>query len=78
MLCNNVKDWSKENKKDNEVKQGKINCLELQENLHRLLSMKNNKPGIPGMIKFGSFRTSRSVLFSFTLTHLEEVPPEGN
>ena len=33
-------------------------------------------PGIPGIIKFGSFRTSWSVLFSPTFTHLEPSPVE--
>lgn len=33
-------------------------------------------PGISGIIKFGSFRTSLSVLFSLTFTHLGPSPEE--
>ena len=40
---------------------------------NRMLSWEyKDKPGIIGIMKFGSFNTSWRVLFSFTLTHLDE------
>lgn len=36
-----------------------------------------SRPGIPGITKLRSFRTSWSVFFSFTSTHFEEPVPKN-